>query len=279
MSGRRAAGESVRLDVELVARGLARSRSHAATLVREGRVAVDGRGVVKASSPVTPEQEIVVDAADAFVSRAAHKLVGALDAFGIDPSGLVCLDAGASTGGFTQVLLARGAARVIAVDVGHGQLSPALAPEIRSGRLVSLESWNVRDLTADALTPYLGSGGAELPQIGLVVADLSFISLTLVLGALTASAPGAELVVLIKPQFEVGRGGVREGIVRDAGLRAEAIESVLWAAHDVGLEVAGLIGSPIVGTHGNAEYLAHLRPGVGGSPSEWSQRIAELAGG
>jgi len=338
---------AVRLDVELVSRGLARSRNHAASLIRDGRVTVDGRGVVKASAPVAAGQRIEVDAADAYVSRAAHKLAGALDAFGIDPSGLVCLDAGASTGGFPQVLLERGAARVVAVDVGHGQLSAALEPEIRAGRLVSLEGVNVRELTAAALEPHLGgapstrgnaprsgtrvgdalrsgsgvgntllsgdrvgdalrsgsrvggdlrSGGrasgsstervperAERvegpPAIALVVADLSFISLALVLPALTASAPGAELVVLIKPQFEVGRTGVREGIVRDAALRAEAIEGVLWAAHDAGLRVVGLIASPIVGTHGNSEYLAHLSPGRGGSPSEWSTRIAELAGG
>jgi len=273
MSDSPAAGAG-RLDVELVGRGLARSRNHAASLIRDGRVTVDGRGVVKASALVSAGQRIEVDASDAYVSRAAHKLVGALDAFGVDPSGLVCLDAGASTGGFSQLLLERGAALVVAVDVGHGQLSPALEPEIRAGRLVSLEGVNVRELTGEALA----GSGAEA-GIGLVVADLSFISLTLVLPALTASAPAAELVVLIKPQFEVGRGGVREGIVRDAGLRAEAIEGVLWAAHDAGLGVVGLMASPIVGTHGNSEYLAHLSPGRGGSPSEWSTRIAELAGG
>lgn len=269
-------GESggARLDVELVSRGFARSRNHAATLIREGRVTVDGRGVVKPAAPVSANQSIEVDAADAYVSRAAHKLVAALDAFGIDPRGRVCLDAGASTGGFSQVLLERGAALVIAVDVGHGQLSPALQPQIAAGRLVSLEGLNVRELTPEAIAAETARG-----DVALVVADLSFISLTLVLPALTAVAPGAELVVLIKPQFEVGRGGVREGIVRDAALRAEAIEGVLWAAHDAGLGVAGLVASPIVGTHGNSEYLAHLRPGAGGSPSEWMPRIAELAGG
>ncbi|HWL01718.1 MAG TPA: TlyA family RNA methyltransferase [Microbacteriaceae bacterium] len=268
------AGSAARLDVELVTRGLARSRNHAATLIRAGRVSVDGRALVKASASVTADQTIEVDSADAYVSRAAHKLVGALDAFDIDPTGLVCLDAGASTGGFSQVLIERGAALVIAVDVGHGQLSPALESEIRAGRLVSLEGVNVRELTPGTLEPHLGGRA-----IGLVVADLSFISLTLVLPALTASAPGADLVVLVKPQFEVGRGGVREGIVRDAKLRVEAVEGVLWAAHDAGLGVAGLAASPILGTHGNVEFLALLSPGRGGSPSEWTARIAELAGG
>ena len=265
---------SVRLDVELVGRGLARSRNHAATLIRDGRVSVNGRAAVKASATVSAEHAIDVDAADMYVSRAAHKLIGALDAFGTDVTGLVCLDAGASTGGFSQVLLERGAALVVAVDVGHGQLSAALAPEIHSGRLVSLEGVNVRELTPAILAPHLADRA-----IDLVVADLSFISLTLVLGALTTSAPGADLIVLVKPQFEVGRGGVREGIVRAAKLRVEAVEGVLWAAHDAGLGVVGLTGSPIIGTHGNYEYLAHLRPGADGSPSEWTARIAELAGG
>jgi len=267
-------GSAGRLDSALVARGLARSRSHAATLIRDGRVSVDGRPVTKPAAPVADAQEIGVDADEGWVSRAAAKLIGALDAFGIDPAGRLCLDAGASTGGFSQVLLARGADRVIAVDVGHGQLSPALEPELRSGRLVSLEGVNVRELTAARLEPQTRGRAIEL-----VVADLSFISLTLVLPALASTAPSAELVVLIKPQFEVGRGGVREGIVRDAGLRAEAIEGVLWAAHDAGLGVAGLAPSPILGTHGNSEVLAHLGPSVGGSPSEWSGRIAELSGG
>jgi len=261
-----------RLDVALVARGLARSRSHAAVLIKEGRVSVDGRPVVKPATPVAEDAALVVEAGDAWVSRAAHKLVAALDAFLIDPAGMTALDAGASTGGFSQVLLARGAARVIAIDVGHGQLSPALDPEIAAGRLVSLEGRNARELSAGSLASHHDA------PIGLVVADLSFIGLPLVLPALTAAAPEAELVVLIKPQFEVGRGGVREGIVRDAGLRADAIAGVLWAAHDLGLRTAGLIASPIVGSHGNAEYLALLSRRRGADPSEWSETIAGLTG-
>lgn len=261
-----------RLDVAMVARALARSRSHAAGLIREGRVTVDGRAVLRPSTPVADGAAIDVEFADAWVSRAAQKLVAALDAFQVDPSEATVLDAGASTGGFSQVLLARGATRVIALDVGHGQLSPALDPELATGRLVSLEGWNARELTAAALAPHHDE------PIRLVVADLSFISLPLVLPALVATAPDAELIVLIKPQFEVGRTGVREGIVRDPGLRADAISGVLWAAHDLGLRTAGLIASPIVGSHGNAEYLARLSPRAGSDPSQWSETITRLTG-
>jgi len=264
-------GDPARLDVALVAAGLARSRNHAATLIREGRVSLAGRTEVKPAAVVAPGARLGVDAADDWVSRAALKLVDALDGFGIDPAGRTVLDAGASTGGFTQVLLHRGARRVIAVDVGHGQLSPVLAPLVREGRLVSLEGVNVRALTPAALAPHLDA------PLDLVVADLSFIPLPLVLPAFRATAPDAELVVLIKPQFEVGRGGVREGVVRDGGLRSDAIAGVLWAAHDLGLRTAGLRVSPIVGTHGNAEYLAHLSPRAGGDPSEWSERVEQLA--
>lgn len=266
-------GAPQRLDLALVERGLARSRSHAASLVKDGRVAVDGRPVVKPSALVDRGADLTTDVVDEWVSRGALKLLAALDRFGIDPSGLVALDAGASTGGFSQVLLERGAAKIVAIDVGHGQLSSALRPYLVEGRLVSLEGVNVRELVPAALEAALGG-----MSIGLVVADLSFISLRLALPALRATAPEAELVVLIKPQFEVGRTGVREGIVRDAGLRADAISGVLWAAHDLGLRVAGIDSSPIIGSHGNSEYLAHLSPRVGGDPSEWTDRIYELAG-
>ena len=263
--------EPSRLDVALVARGLARSRAHAAALVRDGRVRVDGTPVVKPSAPVAGTQAIGVEAGDRYVSRAAGKLAGALDAFGIDAAGMTALDAGASTGGFSQVLLDRGAAFVLAVDVGHGQLSPELEPEIRAGRLVSLEGVNVRDLDAERVAPHLGGR-----RVDLVVADLSFIPLRLVLPALVGAAPGAELVVLVKPQFEVGREGVREGIVRDPARRADAVAGVLWAAHDLGLRTAGIVSSTVVGTHGNSEYLAWLSPSVGGDPSEWSERITGI---
>lgn len=267
-----ATATDARLDVALVARGLARSRSHAAVLIKEGRVTINGRAAVKPAITVAGGAAIEVEHGDAWVSRAALKLVAALDAFDIDPAGATVLDAGASTGGFSQVLLARGAARVIALDVGHGQLSSALDPEITSGRLVSLEGRNARELSPEALAPHHDT------PITLIVADLSFISLPLVLPALVATAPEAELVLLIKPQFEVGRGGVREGIVHSAVLRADAISGVLWAGHDLGLRTAGLIASPIVGTHGNAEYLARLSRRAGSDPSQWIDTIAGLTG-
>ncbi|MGO4595553.1 TlyA family RNA methyltransferase [Leifsonia sp. 2TAF2] len=250
------AGADRRLDVALAELGLARSRSHAATLIAEGLVTVDGRPVVRASAKVGDSQEVRVAGADQYVSRGAHKLIAALDAFSIDPSGRIALDAGASTGGFSQVLLERGAARVIAVDVGHGQLSAVIAGE---ERLRSFEGVNVRSLTADALAALTG----DEVRPDLVVADLSFISLTQVIPALVATATStADFVLLIKPQFEVGRQGIREGVVRDAGLRADAVSDVLWAAFDAGLGTAGVIASPIAGGHGNKEFLAWFRRGA-----------------
>lgn len=240
--------------------------------MRDGLVRIDGRSVTKPSAPVGLHQIVTVDElGDRWVSRAAHKLVAALDEFEIDPSGLTALDAGASTGGFSHVLLARGARRVIAVDVGHGQLSPQLA-ELAGERLVSVEGMNIRDIDPAFLQAH--AGGEE---VALVVGDLSFISLKLAIPPIAAMAPGAEMVLLIKPQFEVGRSGVREGIVRDAGLREDAIMDVLWAAHDAGLRVAGLTVSPITGTHGNVEFLTWLSPRVGGDPSEWSDQARRLA--
>ena len=261
-----------RLDAALAARGLARSRTHAAALIADGRVSVDGRGVVKAAAKVSDGQELVVAGADHYVSRAAHKLIGALDAFAVSPEGRIALDAGASTGGFSQVLLERGAERVIAVDVGHGQLSPELAGE---PRLHLVEGFNVRDMTPKSLAA--ASGVDQRPS--LVVADLSFISLATVLPALVATGTEeADFVLLVKPQFEVGRGGVREGIVRDPALRADAVSSVLWNAHDVGLGTAGLVPSPIIGAAGNHEYLAWFSRTAGRNPTEWSGRVAEMTG-
>jgi 23S rRNA (cytidine1920-2'-O)/16S rRNA (cytidine1409-2'-O)-methyltransferase len=264
------AGAERRLDVALAERGLARSRSHAAALIAEGLVTVDGQPVVRAAAKVGEGQELRIAGADHYVSRGAHKLIAALDGFGVDPTGRVALDAGASTGGFTQVLLERGAARVIAVDVGHGQLSPALAGE---ERLESYEGVNVRSLSPEVLA---GLTGDDV-RPDLVVADLSFISLTQVVPALVATAVrGADFLLLIKPQFEVGRQGIREGVVRDAGLRADAVSDVLWAAHDVGLGTAGLIPSPIAGGHGNREFLVWLRSGAP-DPSGLRDEVVRLS--
>ena len=252
-----------RLDAALARRGLARSRTHAARLLADGLVTVNGTGAVKASARVAPTDRVEVAGLDHYVSRAAHKLVGALDAFGVDPAGRTALDVGASTGGFTQVLLERGAEHVVALDVGHGQLSPS----VRSDRRVSVvEGVNARYLTAEQLRGLTD----RADDVDLVVADLSFISLTMVLPALTASlGTGADFVLLVKPQFEVGRQGVREGIVHDPALRAEAVTTVLWAAHDLGLGTAGLIPSPIVGTAGNKEYVVHFSASTGTNPTEW----------
>jgi 23S rRNA (cytidine1920-2'-O)/16S rRNA (cytidine1409-2'-O)-methyltransferase len=260
----------VRLDAALGERGLARSRTHAARLIADGLVSVDGAPQVKPAFRVRPDQNITVDGADHYVSRGAHKLIAALDAFAIDPRGKVALDAGASTGGFTQVLLERGVSRVIAIDVGHGQL----ASEIQeSDAVTSFEGFNIRDLTRDWVAAHMRS--PEFPR--LVVADLSFISLGMVLEPLRDSVdPSADFVLLVKPQFEVGKGGIREGIVRDAGLRQDAVSGVLWAAWDLGLGTAGVIPSPIAGTGGNREYLIWLSAVVGANPTEWIDVVRQL---
>lgn len=260
-----------RLDVALAARGLARSRTHAATLIAQGLVTVDGAPVVRPSAKVGDGQSVEVAGADHYVSRGAHKLIAALDAFEVPVGGRIALDAGASTGGFSQVLLERGARRVIALDVGHGQLAPELA---REERLTSFEGVNVRSLSAEQLAGLTG----DTTRPDLVVADLSFISLGQVLPALRETAvAAADFVLLVKPQFEVGRAGVREGIVHDPGLRADALTGVLWAGFDLGLGTAGAIASPIAGSHGNREFLVHLTE-RGTNPTEWLERAGELAG-
>ncbi|MHC3000589.1 TlyA family RNA methyltransferase [Microbacterium sp. HJ5] len=263
---------TTRLDAALAARGLARSRTHAATLIADGLVSVDGRTVVKVSTPVSDDTRLEVAASDHYVSRAAHKLIAGLDAFGVDVAGRVALDMGASTGGFTQVLRERGAEPVIAVDVGHGQLAPTVAAD---PGVISIEGFNVRHMTAEALAEQ--SGIATAPSV--VTGDLSFISLSHVLpAARDVAAEGADLVLLIKPQFEVGRTAVKGGLVTNPTLRADAVAGVLWAAWDAGLGTNGLISSPIVGTHGNSEYIAHLTPGRGANPTEWSSTVNRLAG-
>lgn len=262
-----------RLDAALAARGLARSRTHAATLIADGMVRVAGHPVVKASTSVSDEVEITVDGGDQYVSRGAHKLIAALDSFTIPVADRVGLDLGASTGGFTQVLRERGARPVLAVDVGHGQLAPSIAAD---PDVISVEGYNVRHMSVDNLAE--ATGISERPDI--VVGDLSFISLTLVLPAIAGvAAPTADVVLLVKPQFEVGRTAVRGGLVTNPTLRMDAVERTLWAAHDVGFGVRGLIASPILGTHGNAEYLLHLAIGGEGDPSQWTEQIAHLAGG
>ncbi len=262
----------VRLDAALAERGLARSRTHAATLIADGLVTVNGKPIVKPATKVFPSQRLEVAGADHYVSRAAHKLIAALDAFEVTVKGKTVLDAGASTGGFSQVLLERGAAHVLAVDVGHGQLAAQLAEE---PTLTLVEGFNVRYMTAASLAA--ASRWPEQPTV--VVADLSFISLTTVLPAFVeTAAPGADFVLLVKPQFEVGRGGIREGVVKSSGLRAESVNTVMWAAHDLGLKTAGLVASPIAGASGNHEYLIWLSANQGSSPTEWIERVNATTG-
>jgi 23S rRNA (cytidine1920-2'-O)/16S rRNA (cytidine1409-2'-O)-methyltransferase len=240
-------------------------------LISNGLVTLDGAPAVKASMLVRDDQTIEVAGSDHYVSRAAHKLIAALDGFSVDPTDRLALDVGASTGGFTQVLLERGVRHVVALDVGHGQL----APLVRSDDRVSVvEGVNARYLTAEVLAST--SGVSEHPT--LVVGDLSFISLGHVLPALVETvALVADFVLLVKPQFEVGRTGIREGIVRDKGLREDAVNGVLWAGWDLGLGTAGVLPSPIAGNAGNREYLVWLSAAVGRNPTEWIQQVSAIA--
>ncbi|MCP1430466.1 23S rRNA (cytidine1920-2'-O)/16S rRNA (cytidine1409-2'-O)-methyltransferase [Microbacterium foliorum] len=261
-----------RLDAALALRGLARSRTHAASLIADGLVSVDGRPVIKASTAVSDAAEISVAGADHYVGRAAHKLIAALDGFGIPVDGRLALDMGASTGGFTQVLRERGARRVLSVDVGHDQMAPSIAAD---PGVVVVEGYNVRHMTTDNLRSVTGEAGT----LDLIVGDLSFISLELVLPAVAGvAAPTTDIVLLVKPQFEVGRTAVRGGLVTDPATRADAVARTAWSAWDTGLGMLGILPSPILGTHGNTEYLLHLAPGRGSDPSEWSDRINTLAG-
>ncbi|ALG08118.1 TlyA family RNA methyltransferase [Kibdelosporangium phytohabitans] len=244
-----------RLDAELVRRGLARSREHASQLIADGQVTVKGVVAKKAATAVETDAPVLVreDADENWASRGAHKLLGALEAFG--PDGLTvkgkrCLDAGASTGGFTDVLLRNEATQVVAADVGRGLLVWRLMTD---SRVMVLDKTNVR-----SLTPELTEG-----PVDLVVADLSFISLKLVLPALLAcTTDDADLVPMVKPQFEVGKQRLGSGgVVRDPGLRADAVIEVLTAAAELGLRPHGVVASPLPGPSGNVEYFVWLRRG------------------
>lgn len=260
-----------RLDSELVRRGLARSRQQAAELVKAGRVRVGGLPAHKPATLVDPAEQVQVgeEMVTGYVSRGGHKLAGALRAFG--PAGLVvagrrCLDAGASTGGFTDVLLRAGAAEVAAVDVGYGQLAWSLRTD---ERVQVHERTNVRTLTAAAI------GGPA----ALTVADLSFISLRPVLPALAGcTEPDGDLVLMVKPQFEVGRGRVGAGgVVRDAALRTEAVLGVVAAAAELGLGTAGVAASPLPGPSGNVEIFVWLRRGAPPADPDRVRVVAEGA--
>lgn len=232
-----------RIDKLLVARGLFDSRARAQAAVRAGLVRVDGHPVARPSDEVDAQAEIAAQAEHPFVSRGALKLEGALEAFAIDPQGCVALDVGASTGGFTELLLQRGARHVYAVDVGRDQFHARLR-----GRadITLLEGTDARSLTRD-LVP---------EPVDLVVADVSFISLSLVLpAALALAAPRARLAILVKPQFEAGRQRMKKGIVRDAAVHDEVCARIAAEVTGLGWQVTGLIPSPIAGGDGNREFL------------------------
>jgi 23S rRNA (cytidine1920-2'-O)/16S rRNA (cytidine1409-2'-O)-methyltransferase len=240
-----------------VERGLVPSRSRAQALLLAGQVRV-GEGDAartdrKAGDLIDAGTAIRVDEPDAYVGRGGHKLAGALDAFGVDPSGAVSLDVGASTGGFTDVLLQRGASKVYAVDVGRGQLAERLR---RDPRVISMERMNARELAPGVLPE----------PVELAVVDVSFISLRLVLGPVAScfGSAGGPIVALVKPQFEAGRGATDGGVVRDPAVQRQVVEAVAKHAVEIGLRVVGLTVSPLLGPQGNREFFLHLSVGAAG---------------
>ncbi len=259
-----ASAKRQRLDQLLVERRLAPTRAQAQALVMAGRVRVGegdaARRDLKAGDLVDRGAAVSVAQAETWASRGAHKLLAALDAFGVDPSGLVAVDVGASTGGFTDVLLARGAVRVYAVDVGYGQLAERLRHD---GRVVSMERVNARTLTAETLPE----------PVDLAVVDVSFISLGLVLGPVRATLRDGRgpILALVKPQFEAGRADARGGVVRDPDVHRRVLREVAAKASGLGIGMRGVIASPILGPEGNREFMCHL---VGGPASaELEQQI------
>ncbi|AKU18916.1 hypothetical protein VV02_13780 [Luteipulveratus mongoliensis] len=263
---------SARVDVALVNRGLVRSRAQAREQIDAGNVTIDGDIVRKPSVRVSAEQVIAVTGErDPWVGRAAYKLLAALEAFGprgLDVAGARCVDVGASTGGFTQVLLHCGAAHVVALDVGRDQLAREIASD---PRVQEISGTSVRGVTS-----------AQVAPGDVVVADLSFISLSLVMADIAAlTRPSGHVVVLVKPQFEVGREALaRDGVVRSGELRARAVEGVLTAARTSDLSPHGLLVSPVVGGTGNQEYLLWLRFGEAGmmTAMDLTQQLAQISG-
>jgi 23S rRNA (cytidine1920-2'-O)/16S rRNA (cytidine1409-2'-O)-methyltransferase len=235
--------KKARIDRLLVERGLFESRAKAQAAIEAGLVIANERLVQKASEEIAVDAHLRASAAHPYVSRGGVKLAAALDRFGFDPKGRICLDVGASTGGFTQVLLERGAARVIAVDVGHGQLHQSLRT---NSKIKSLEETDIRNLSPALL--------GEAPD--LIVIDVSFISLKLALPAtLSLAKLPAQLVALIKPQFEAGRAHLKRGIVRDAAVQVAVCDDISAFVSSLGWRIAGTIPSPIAGGDGNAEFL------------------------
>jgi 23S rRNA (cytidine1920-2'-O)/16S rRNA (cytidine1409-2'-O)-methyltransferase len=261
-------GTRDRADKVLTAQGLFDSRAKAQAAIAAGLVTADGVVVARPSDVIAADAEIEARAAHPYVSRGGVKLDAGLDAFAINPRGRICLDIGASTGGFTEVLLGRGATRVYAVDVGHGQLHPTIAAD---PRVVVLEGTDARQLALPeraADPPAVRSGPRDpvvIPEpVDLLVADVSFISLKLVLPAVVPLlAVKAELVVLIKPQFEAGRAHVAKGIVRDPAVHQRVCDEIAGFVQELGFAVLGLIPSPIAGGDGNREFLIGARRAVG----------------
>lgn len=241
-----------RLDLELVRRGLVPTRQAAHELIAAGRVVVAGRPAVKGETLVAATEPVAVEEArGTYASRGGDKISTALDRFAVDPSGRDCLDAGSSTGGFTDVLLQRGASRVIAVDVGYGQLAWKLRTD---ERVIVMERTNIREVHRGDL-PYAPD---------LVTADLSFISLASVVPGLAAvAAPTADMILLVKPQFEAARGEVGErGVVRDPGVWRSSITSVAESCRGAGAEPLAATASPVLGPAGNVEFFVHARVGA-----------------
>ena len=269
-----------RLDQLLVERGLVATRTRAQALLMAGHVRVgagdSARTDRKPGDLIEADAPVEVLEPEPYVSRGGHKLAGALDAFGVDPAGLVCLDVGASTGGFTDVLLQRGALRVHALDVGRGQLAERLRHD---PRVISKERTNARTLTPDLLGE----------PVALAVIDVSFISLALVLSPAAGcfGAGGGSIVALVKPQFEAGRGRTDAGVVRDPAVHLEVLERVSLYAMGLGLELLAATASPLLGPSGNREFFLHLRvrpeprgvpdPRPDALPDPWPERLRELA--
>lgn len=255
----------IRLDQLLVDRGLAESRTRAQALVLAGKVRVGegdaARRDLKPGDLIAPDATTQVESPEPYVSRGGHKLAAALEAFEIDVDGRIGLDVGASTGGFTDVLLQRGARRVYALDVGRGQLAERLRQD---ERVVSMERTNARTLTQGALPE----------PIDIATVDVSFISLGKVLGPIRSTlAPRAAIVALVKPQFEAGRGRTDHGVVRDPAIHREVLERIVASASALHLGTRAVIASPLLGPEGNREFLVHLAAGP--SCAEIGDRIAE----
>lgn len=244
---------TIRLDQLILNKGLVASRARARDAIQRGTVKVDGRTVIKPSSTFAESVIVTIDdPAQDYVSRAALKLVAALDHFGFDPAGQPCLDVGASTGGFTEVLLKRGAAHVVAVDVGHGQMHPRIAED---PRVTNIEGLNARAMTAEDV---------DHQAVTFIVSDVSFISIKLALPpALSLAEPGARCILLVKPQFEAGRDAIsKAGLLKDPeSAPTVAAELERWLVEEMGWRSLGLVPSPIAGGDGNKEYLlAGLKP-------------------